>query len=201
METTKVYLVFFRVAEAGYPEDRGGHMRQGAHLPGKVTKHKKLVREEMADSTKKIEDKAIMEEGEEKQQQQYDSSQIQYNNFLKGNISSSFVDEAVSAESNEEENAEPSKVPEKKLALDEEIMKSSSSAQKKAIKRLFQTNSFGKSYDSNARSKPLIFVPKKGDPIAYQSMSAMTRVNGLSKAILIGKSNFKAILLWGRGEK
>ena len=37
----------------------------------------------------------------------------------------------------------------------------------------------------------MLFVPEKGDPIAYESMSAMTRVAGLSKAKLIEKSNFK----------
>ena len=36
-----------------------------------------------------------------------------------------------------------------------------------------------------------MFVPDKGDPIAYESMSAMTRVTGLSKARLIGKAIFK----------
>ena len=77
-----------------------------------------------------------------------------------------------------------------KKKLDKAIMRKSSSAQKKIIKRLFQTDSFGKAYGSNARSKPVLFVPDKGDPIAYESMSAMTRVTGLSKARLIGESNF-----------
>ena len=36
-----------------------------------------------------------------------------------------------------------------------------------------------------------MFIPEKGNPIAYESMFAMKRVTGLSKARLIGKSNFK----------
>ena len=79
-----------------------------------------------------------------------------------------------------------------KKPLDQKIMKQSSSGQKKIIKRLFQTDSFGKAYSQNARSKPILFISDKGgDPIAYESMSAMTRVTGLSKAKLIAKGNFK----------
>ena len=59
------------------------------------------------------------------------------------------------------------------------------------MKRLFQTDSFGKAYGSNARSKPVLFVPEKGNPVAYESMSAMTRVTGRSKAKLIGKEKFE----------
>jgi hypothetical protein len=109
-------------------------------------------------------------------------------------VSSPFAEaEAESVESSEEE-IEPAKVApvkQERKQLDETIMKQSSSAQKKVIKRLFQTESYGKAYKQNTRSKPVLFVPEKGDPIAYESMSAMTRVTGLSKAKLIGKSNFK----------
>lgn len=70
-------------------------------------------------------------------------------------------------------------------------MKQSSSAQKRVIKRVFQTDGFGRLYKANAWSKPVMFIPDKGDSIAYELMSAMTRVTGLSKAKLIGKSNFK----------
>ena len=92
-----------------------------------------------------------------------------------------------SAESDEEEIA--SKVPEKKL--DGAIMKSSSSAQKESIKRLFATFFFGKAYANNARSKPIVFVPNEGDPVAYDSMSAMTRVTGFSKAKSIENTKCK----------
>ena len=118
-----------------------------------------------------------------------EDSSIQIDNLLEGDVSSPFAAESV--ESDEEDIAGPSKVVPKKP--DEAIMKQTSSAQKRVIKKLFQTEFFGKSYDSNARSKPIIFIPEKGDPIAYQSMSAMTRVTGLSKAKLIEKSNFKAM--------
>ena len=37
----------------------------------------------------------------------------------------------------------------------------------------------------------MLFVPDKGDPIVYESMSAMVRVTGLSKAKLIGNAEFK----------
>ena len=70
-------------------------------------------------------------------------------------------------------------------------MKQSLSGQKKVIKRLFQTESFGKAYKQNARSKPILFIPDRGDPIAYESMSATTRVAGLSKTKLIGNTKFK----------
>ena len=37
----------------------------------------------------------------------------------------------------------------------------------------------------------MMCIPEEGDPIAYESMSAMIRVTGLSKAKLIWKANFK----------
>ena len=77
-----------------------------------------------------------------------------------------------------------------KKQLDEAVMKQSSSAQKKIIKRIFQTDSFGKAYNTNARSKPVLFVPDKRDSVVYKSISAMRRVSGLSKARLIGKTKF-----------
>lgn len=109
--------------------------------------------------------------------------------MLEGDVSSPFA-EAEAAESSEEEIASTKVAPERKQ-LDETIMKQSSLAQKKVIKRLFQTESFDKAYKQNARSKPVLFVPDKGDPVAYESMSAMPRVTGSSKAKLIRKSNFK----------
>lgn len=136
----------------------------------------------------KIEEKAIKKEEGEEVEEEEDSS-IKTDNLLEGDVSSPFAAESV--ESDEKEIAGPSKVVPQKL--DEAIMKQTSSSQKRAIKNLFQTENFGKSYDSNARLKPIIFIPEKGDPIAYQSMSAMTRVAGLSKAKLIGKSTFKAM--------
>ena len=183
----KSVLGVLQSGRGGLPRGRGGLMQKGgAHLPGKVTKYKKFVQEEIAD-VKKNEPKPIEEEGEE---EEIDGSQIKNDNFLEGEVSSPFA----KAASSSEEEIEPSKIaPEKqeKKQLDEAILKQSSSGQKKIIRKLFQTDSFGKAYDSNARSKPVMFIPEKGDPIAYESMSAMTRVTGLSKARLIGKSNFK----------
>jgi hypothetical protein len=170
----------------GLPRGRGGLMRQGPRLPGKITKHKKFVEAEIAD-VKKKEEKPIVEEGEEEEEE------VQ-NNMLEGEVSSPFAKAlgSDSEEESEEVTTEPSKVVHKK-SLDEAIMKQSTSGQKKVIQRLFQTESFGKSYGSNARSKPIMFIPEKGSPVAYESMSAMTRVTGLSKAKLIGKSKFKAM--------
>ena len=91
---------------------------------------------------KKNEPKPIEEEGEEEEE---DGSQIQNDNFLEGEVSSPFA----KAASSSEEEIEPSKIaPEKqeKKQLDEAILKQSSSAQKKVIKRLFETESFGKAY-------------------------------------------------------
>lgn len=51
-------------------------MRQEVHLPRNVTKHKKFVQEETADSTKKTEQKPIAEEGEEQMEGEEDCSQI-----------------------------------------------------------------------------------------------------------------------------
>ena len=64
----------------GLPRGRGALMRQGARLTRKVSKHKKIVQEEIADLTKKTEPKLIEEEGEEETD---DSSEIQ-NNLLRG---------------------------------------------------------------------------------------------------------------------
>ncbi len=173
----------------GLPRGRGGLIRQGAHLPGKITKHKKFVQAEMAD-VKKKEEKPIEEEGEEEEEE------VQNDNLLKGEVSSPFAEAlgSDSEEESEEDTSESSKVPEKKLdeikKLDSRILQQSSSGQKKVIKRLFQTDGFGKAYKQNARSKPVMFIPDQGDPIAYESMSAMTRVTGLSKAKLIGSKPF-----------
>lgn len=164
----------------GLPRGRGGLIRQGAHLPGKVSKQKPFVQAEMAD-TKKKEPTPIVEEEEEEE-----AEEVQNDNLLKGEVSSPFQKEAESSE--EESNTESSKAPEKKL--DENLMKQSSSGQKKVMKRLFQTDGFGKAYKQNARSKPVMFIPDNGNPIAYESMSAMTRVTGLSKAKLIGSKPF-----------
>jgi hypothetical protein len=166
----------------GLPTGRGGLMRQGTHLPGKVTKLKKFVQNEI-DDVKKIEPKkAIEEEGEEVEKE----DNTETDNFLKGEVSSPFEK---AAESSEEE-PEPSKVAPEKKKLDETIMKQTSSGQKKVITRLFQTESYGKAYKQNARSKPVMFIPDKGDPVAYESMSAMVRVTGLSKAKLVGNKAF-----------
>lgn len=61
------------------------------------------------------------------------------------------------------------------------------------MQRLFMTEIFGKPYGSNARSKPVLSVPDKLDPVAYKSMSAMTRVTGLSKTKFIDEIHFKSI--------
>jgi hypothetical protein len=143
----------------------------------------------MAD-VKKDEPKAIVEKEVEKEVEE-DTSQIQ-NNMLEGDVSSPFAEAEFVGSIEEEEEEIPSKVvKQERKQIDEAIMKQSSSGQKRIIKRLFQTDSFGKAYGSNARSKPVMFVTDKGNPVAYESMSAMTRVTGLSKAKLIGKAKFE----------
>ena len=175
----------------GLPRGRGGLIRQGPRLPGKITKHKKFVQEEMADTSKKKEEKPIVEKEEEEEEVEEDTSQIQ-NNMLEGDVSSPFAEAESVGSIEEEEEDIPSKVAKQETKqIDETIMKQSTSGQKRIIKRLFQTDSFGKAYGSNARSKPVLFVPEKGNPVAYESMSAMTRVTGLSKAKLIGKEKFE----------
>jgi len=156
----KSVLGVLQSGRGGLPRGRGGLMQKGgAHLPGKVTEYKKFVQEEIAD-VKKNEPKPIEEEGEE---EEIDGSQIKNDNFLEGEVSSPFA----KAASSSEEEIEPSKIaPEKqeKKQLDEAILKQSSSGQKKIIRKLFQTDSFGKAYDSNARSKPVMFIPEKVTP-------------------------------------
>lgn len=70
-------------------------------------------------------------------------------------------------------------------------MQSSFSAQKKVITRLYETDSFGKAYNQNARFKPILFVPQTGAPVVYESMSVTTRVTGLSKSKLVGNKKFE----------
>ena len=103
----KSVLGVLQSGRGGLPRGRGGLMQKGgAHLPGKVTKYKKFVQEEIAD-VKKNEPKPIEEEGEEEEE---DGSQIQNDNFLEGEVSSPFA----KAASSSEEEIEPSKIaPEK----------------------------------------------------------------------------------------
>jgi hypothetical protein len=48
----KSVLGVLQSGRGGLPRGRGGLIRQGTHLPGKVTKYKPFVQAEMADSTK-----------------------------------------------------------------------------------------------------------------------------------------------------
>ena len=107
-------------------------------------------------------------------------------------MSSPFVKAAASSEEEMASKVAPLKQETSEIKeIYETIIKNSSSGQKTIIRTLFQTENFGKAYKQNARSKPVLFVPEKGKPIAYESISAMARVTGLSKARLIGKSNFE----------
>ena len=98
-----------------------------------------------------------MDKGEEEEEDDYE---IQ-NNMLEGDISSPFAE--AESDMSDEDVTEPFKVaPEKKL--DKAIMQLSSSAQKsKVMIRLSQTDmySIGRAYKANARSKPVLFAPKK----------------------------------------
>ena len=89
----------------GLPRGRGGLIRQGPRLPGKVSKQKPFVQAEMADTTKKKNEKPIVEEGEELEKE---DDIVQNNNFLEGEVSSPFA-EAESVDS-AEDIAEPFKV-------------------------------------------------------------------------------------------
>ena len=145
----------------------------------------------MADSTKKVEEKPIEDEGEDEPED--DNSQIQNNNFLEGDVSSPF-DKAESAKSDEEtiaskvapekiQTAEPSKAAPEKKQLDEEIIKQSSTAQQKVINACFGQKGLVK--HMNRITDPNLYYLFLKSGVAqwhiYESISAMTRVTGLSK--------------------
>ena len=50
----KSILGVFQSGRGGLPRGRGRIIRQGAYLPGKITQFKKFVKEEIADTTKKV---------------------------------------------------------------------------------------------------------------------------------------------------
>lgn len=92
----------------GLPRDRGGLMGKGPRLPGKVTKYKSFVQAEMADTTKKVEQKPIVEKEEE---EEGEDSSIQMDNLLRGDVASPFDSES---EESSEEITEPAKEAPKK---------------------------------------------------------------------------------------
>ena len=105
----KSVLGVLQSGRGGLPRGRGGLRQQGgARLPGKVTKYKKFVQAEMADTTKKVEQKPIVEKEEE---EEGEDSSIQIDNLLRGDVASPFDSES---EESSEKITEPAKEAPKK---------------------------------------------------------------------------------------
>ena len=52
--------------------------------------------------------------------------------------------------------------------------------------KLAKIKTFNEPYKKNSRNKSIIFVPEKGDPVAYVNISAMVNATGISKSKLLG---------------
>ena len=58
--------------------------------------------------------------------------------------------------------------------------------QKKKLRKLAKIKIFNEPYKPHSRNKSIIFVPEKGEPIAYANITAMVAATGLSKSKLLG---------------